>query len=205
MSVPGNGSSTTQNFSLTSIGPTTGTLQGTVTNSSSSLPISGATISIGGTSQATTASDGTYSFTIAGGNYSVTASAAGYTDSTVNGVIVTNGGTTTQDFALTPSGGGSATAPDQPDPPVASIGKGKGTSVSWTAPFDGGSAITGYTLNRYTGSSCATFETSFSSTSTSYRDTSTTRNQTYCYSVIATNAVGDSPESGKSNAVVPKK
>jgi serine protease AprX len=61
--------------------PTTGTLQGTVTDATTTTPIGGATV------------------TIVGG-----ASTTGYNASTANGVAVTAGNTTTQDFALTAAG-----------------------------------------------------------------------------------------------------
>jgi hypothetical protein len=86
-------------------GPTTGTLQGTVTNASTSAVISGATVTIAGGASTTTNSNGFYQFTnVTPGTYSVTASATGYNASTANGVSVTAGNTTTQNFALTPTG-----------------------------------------------------------------------------------------------------
>jgi len=82
--------------------PTTGTLQGTVTDATTSSPISGATVTIVGGASTTTNAFGFYQFTnVTPNTYSVTASAGGYNPSTVNGVVVTAGNTTTQDFALT--------------------------------------------------------------------------------------------------------
>jgi hypothetical protein len=89
-------------------GPTTGTLEGTVTDASTSNPISGATVTIVGGASTTTDGSGFYQFTnVAQGTYDVTASATGYDPSTANGVTVTAGNTTIQNFALTPvtSGG----------------------------------------------------------------------------------------------------
>jgi hypothetical protein len=102
------GNTTTQDFALTASGPTTGTLQGTVRDASTTNPISGATVTIAGGGSTTTDGSGFYQFTnVAQGTYDVTASAAGYNSSTSNGVTVTAGNTTTQNFALTPvtSGG----------------------------------------------------------------------------------------------------
>ncbi len=91
---------TTQNFALTKIVAGNGTIAGTVTNASSGLPISGATVTADG-KMATTDASGNYSIIIAPGTYTVTASAAGYENKTVTGVMVTANTTTTQNFALT--------------------------------------------------------------------------------------------------------
>ena len=140
-------------------GPTTGTLQGTVTESGTTSTISGATVTIVGGASTTTNSSGFYQFTnVAPNTYSVTASATGYDASTINGVTVTAGNTTTQDFALTPvttggtihvgalSGSSSVrknnwsatvvvTVHDSSHNPVANV-----TVVgSWDASFNGGS------------------------------------------------------------------
>jgi hypothetical protein len=80
----------------------TGTLTGVVTDASTTLPISGATVDAGGGHTATTAADGTYTIAnLAAGTYNVTASKSGYNSSTVNGVVITANNTTTQNFALT--------------------------------------------------------------------------------------------------------
>jgi hypothetical protein len=81
-----------------------GTLQGTVTDASTGLPIAGATVTANPTgTTATTGPDGIYSMSLPVGTYDVTASAYGYGAATATGVVITDGGTTTQDFALTPS------------------------------------------------------------------------------------------------------
>lgn len=81
-----------------------GTLSGVVTDSGTAQPIGGATITITGAGLTTqSAGDGTYSIAgIAAGTYSVTAAAAGYAGQTVNGVVISGGATTTQNFALAP-------------------------------------------------------------------------------------------------------
>jgi len=76
-----------------------GTLTGTVTDSGTAAPIAGASIQIGVFSTITNGT-GVYSISLPVGTYSVTASAFGYLSQTVNGVVVSDGGTTTQDFAL---------------------------------------------------------------------------------------------------------
>ena len=81
-----------------------GTLQGTVR--SNGIPVSGVVVSAGAFS-ATTNGSGFYQFPAIGANiYTVSASPAGYNPTSVNGVVVTGGGTTVQDLALTPVGGG---------------------------------------------------------------------------------------------------
>ena len=82
--------------------PRPGTISGTVTDAVTSSPIAGATVSYsGGTT--TTAANGTYTFSnVVPGTYAVTASAAGYSAATANGVVVTAGNTATGNVALTP-------------------------------------------------------------------------------------------------------
>jgi len=82
-----------------------GTLQGTVTDSTTGLPIAGAAISAvgtGGTYNDTTDASGFYQISLPAGTYEVTAAASGYTSQTVSGVVVSEGATTVQDFALDP-------------------------------------------------------------------------------------------------------
>jgi len=79
----------------------TGTLEGTVTDDATSQPISGATIQVSPLGASTTTGpDGHYSMILPVDTYDVTASAFGYQSQTATGVDVTDGGTTTQDFAL---------------------------------------------------------------------------------------------------------
>jgi N-acetylneuraminic acid mutarotase len=79
----------------------TGTLEGTVTDSGTSQPISGATIQVTPLGASTTSGpDGHYSLTLPVDTYDVTASHFGYVTQTANGVAITEGQTTTQDFAL---------------------------------------------------------------------------------------------------------
>src|SRR5262249_20937732 len=82
-------------------GPT-GTLQGTATDASTNLPISGATVHAAGPSDRTTVTDanGAYSLVLPVGTYDVTVSAFGYVSQTANNVVINDGQTTTQDFAL---------------------------------------------------------------------------------------------------------
>jgi hypothetical protein len=97
------GATTVQNFALTPIVVqiVNGTIKGKVTNVSSALPISGATVSAGGQSSVTDV-NGNYSISIAPGTYTVTATTAGYNAASTSGIAVTSGATTVQNFALTP-------------------------------------------------------------------------------------------------------
>jgi hypothetical protein len=84
----------------------TGTLQGTVTDASNGNPISGALVDAGTGGSATTDANGFYQIAnLPAGTYDVTASATGYDPSTVTGVVITAGTTTTQDFSLNPTAG----------------------------------------------------------------------------------------------------
>ncbi len=85
-------------------GPT-GTLAGTVTDQSTGSPIAGASVHVVGPTDRTTftGADGTYSLVLPVGTYDVTASHFGYVSETASGVVVSEGATTTQDFALTPA------------------------------------------------------------------------------------------------------
>jgi hypothetical protein len=81
--------------------PEIGTIAGKVTNVSSGLGISGATVKIGLIS-ATTNAVGDYSISILPGTYGLAASALGYVNGTVAGVVVTSNAITTVNIALTP-------------------------------------------------------------------------------------------------------
>jgi hypothetical protein len=84
--------------------PTTGAITGRVTDSSSGLALTGATVQLNNGSSTTSASDGSYTFfNLAEGSYDVTASKSGYVSQTASAVGVTAGSTTTRDFALAPT------------------------------------------------------------------------------------------------------
>jgi hypothetical protein len=81
-------------------GAAPGWVRGTVSDLSSGSPLSGAVVSIGGRRDTTDVS-GHYLFELISGSYSLTASALYHNDLTVNGVVVFEDDTTTQNFALT--------------------------------------------------------------------------------------------------------
>jgi hypothetical protein len=74
-----------------------GIVAGKVTDGTN--PVAGARISVGATT-VTTAADGSYSVSVAPGTYTVTASAFGYADASVDGVVVADGATVPEDFTL---------------------------------------------------------------------------------------------------------
>jgi Fibronectin type III domain len=72
-------------------------------------------------------------------------------------------------------------------------------NLSWTVPFDGGSAITGYAIYRGTTSGGETLLASVAP-GTTYADASVTSGITYYYRVLATNADGDGATSNEVSA-----
>jgi len=80
-----------------------GTVSGTVTVNPGGAPIAGATVQLGSGRSTTTDGSGNYSFTgIPAGTYpSMTASKPGFGSASASSIVVTDGGTTTQNFSLT--------------------------------------------------------------------------------------------------------
>jgi len=96
------------------VGTCTATIQGTVTDSATGNPISGATVSIGIDTTSTNGA-GFYQFAnIAAGTYAITASALGYGASSANETVA-DGQTVTHDFPLTPTTSGCFTDTSQSD------------------------------------------------------------------------------------------
>jgi hypothetical protein len=89
-------------FPSCTTGPS-GTVEGTVTNAATMLPIEGATVEVGGFSTATDAT-GFYTITVPVDTYDVTASKFGFAPGTALGVEVIDATTTVQDFELAPVG-----------------------------------------------------------------------------------------------------
>ena len=102
--------------------------------------------------------------------------------------------------SVTPSG---PTVPAAPTTVTATAGD-KQATVSWTAPADGGSAITAYTVTPYVGTTAQPPTTvSGSPPATSTTVTGLTNGTAYTFKVSATNALGTGPDSAASNTVSP--
>lgn len=92
-----------------------------------------------------------------------------------------------------------ATAPSAPTG-VSAVAGSRSASVSWTQGSIGGSALTSQTITIYQGTK-AVGTVSVSATATSATISRLTAGVTYTFTVKATNAIGTSAESTKSNAV----
>ena len=92
---------------------------------------------------------------------------------------------------------GNPTAPGSPTGVSAAAGDGSAT-VSWTAPADGGSPITAYTVTSSPGG-----KTAGTSGATSVTVPGLTNGTAYTFTVVATNGVGGSAPSAPSNSVTP--
>ncbi len=147
-----------------------------------------------------------YTVTSSPGGPAVTSSVAG-TAATVTGL--TNGTsytftvTATNAFATSPASEPSnavipTTVPGAPTGVSATAGNGQ-ASVSWTAPTNGGSAITGYTVTSSPSGPAVTSSVS----GTAATVTGLTNATAYTFTVTATNAVGTGAASEPSNAVTP--
>jgi hypothetical protein len=88
------------------------------------------------------------------------------------------------------------TKPDVPTGVSATSGGDSTSTVTWTTPSDGGSAITSYTVTSNAGQTC-------SSATTSCSITGLTNGTPYTFTVTATNAIGTSDPSSASSAATP--
>ena len=134
-------------FPSCSIGPT-GTLTGTVTNIITGNPIAGALVTANASSTLTNGS-GVYTMTLPVGSYDMTASKFGFANGTATGIAVTDGGTTTENFALQPVGNadvdGYVTDGGHGWPLYAQIvitASGAPTQTVYTDPFNGYYSVT---------------------------------------------------------------
>jgi hypothetical protein len=102
--------------------------------------------------------------------------------------------------AVSPTG---AVAPGAPTG-AAAVADSTSALVSWTAPGnDGGSAITGYTVTPFDGST-ALSSTQVDGSTTQTRITGLSNGTAYTFKVAATNSAGTGSASAASNAVTPK-
>jgi hypothetical protein len=88
--------------------------------------------------------------------------------------------------------------PSAPLSLTASVGK--GISLSWTAPSNGGSPITAYRIYQGTSSGGETFLVSVGPGTTSYTDAAVVKKSRYFYRVTAVNVIGEGPPSAEANA-----
>jgi subtilisin-like proprotein convertase family protein len=113
-----------------------GTLQGVVTNAATGLPIQGVLVQTSDGYLRTTDAGGSYSITVAPGTYNMTASKFAYQTGTASGVVVSNGGTTIQNFALTPIAvllpAGSALTSENCNPDTGAIDPGERVTVAFS-------------------------------------------------------------------------
>ncbi len=83
------------------VAPAQGTLVVNVTNCATGLPIHGATVTIDGNLYDATDAGGQSSTQLIPGTYSVTVTGTGFSSITTNGVVITNGNTTTLNVCIT--------------------------------------------------------------------------------------------------------
>jgi len=111
-------------------------------------------------------------------------------------------------FTYNPSGTGSwnaslATVPAAPAKPgVSAPTTGGAVKVTWTAPANGGSAISGYVVKGYVGANLAKTVSVGNVLTTTV--TGLGNGTTYTFKVAAVNAVGTGAQSVASNAIVPR-
>jgi hypothetical protein len=187
---------------VTSVSATAGSGSATVTWSA---PASGGVVSsytitpyIGATAQTAT--------TIAGAPPATSTTITGLTNGTSYSFTVQasnsagSGPASEHSNVVTPTG---ATAPAAPSGITATAGEASAT-VKWTAPADGGSPITQYTITPYIGATAQTATTiSGAPPATSTMITGLTNGTAYTFIVTATNAIGTGPPSEHSGAVTP--
>jgi hypothetical protein len=134
-------------------------------------------------------------------NTTTTATVTGLTNGTAYTFTVRANGasgtsvTSSPSAAVTPS-----TIPDAPTG-VSATARNVSAVVSWTAPANGGSAITSYTV---TSSPGGITETTSDGSTTQITVPGLTNGTGYTFTVVATNAVGNGPASSASGSITPR-
>jgi outer membrane protein assembly factor BamB len=150
----------------------------------------------------------------ASGNESPTPIVSGLTGTTYADTGLANGTTYYYEVKASNAGGSSGFSAEASATPVApptvpgapaltaSSARGKGVVLSWSAPPNGGSAITSYTLYRSTsaGAEVPYVSVRCSASTCTYTDTNTKHGTLYDYQVAAVNAVGTGPRSNEASA-----
>ena len=150
-----------------------------------------------------------YTVTPYDGNVALSATQVGPSVTTVIVGSLTNGTsyrfdvTATNAIGTSPAASANATPAGPPGPPTAvsaAAGNAQAT-VTWTAPADNGSPLTGFMVTPYVNGAAQT-PTSVAPTVTGTTIGSLSNGTTYTFAVTATNAIGTSP-AGTSGAVTP--
>ncbi len=160
--------------------PAKGNITGTVRDSATGQPISGATVSISGGASTTTNSSGVYTLNdIDAGTYTLNASASLYNPASAS-VTVDAGATTTKDLSLVPT---DTQAPTAPTGLAATAVSPSQINLAWSASTDD-VGVTAYLVYRG-GVQIGT------TSSTSYQDNGLAANTSYSYYVKAQDAANN--------------
>jgi hypothetical protein len=146
------------------------------------------------------------STTVTGGPAPTTARVSGLTPNTSYTFTVQASNTSGQGAVSAPSNSVTIqqlSAPGAPTAVTAALGSSE-AMVSWTAPSNGGSPITSYTITPYVGSTPQPQTTVNNGSAMSATVTGLTNGTSYTFTVVATNSVGTGTASNASNAVTPE-
>lgn len=174
-----------------------------VSGSVSGLAGSGLTLQLNGTNDLSIAANGAFQFpAIAdGSNYSVTVATRPVNPAQQCTVANGSGTLASADVSSVQVNCVAATPPDQPTSVTAVPGNGQAT-VTWTAPVvDGGATVTAYLVTGTPGGTCSV---SGAPPATTCTVPNLINGTAYTFSVMATNALGDSLASAPSNPVTPR-
>ncbi len=167
-----------------------------------------ATASLSGTSMAAPHTAGAAALLLAGSpSLSPAQVATALTDQATTGAVSsTSAGTPNR--LLFVSGTDTAPAPDATPPTaptaVSAVAGKRSASVSWVLAHDGGSPLTGHTVTTYSGTK-RVGTTAVAASATTARISGLKAGVSYAFTVTATNEVGSSPESARSNTVFPRR
>jgi hypothetical protein len=137
-------------------------------------------------------------------NGSTTSSASTTPTGTTSKSSAGAGSTSAGSGGTAPTKGSSATTePSAPARVTANVGD-AGVTVAWTAPADGGSTITSYTITPYLGAEALpTKKVEGSPPATTAAVSGLASGASYTFTVTAKNAIGEGPASEHSNPVTP--